>query len=89
MIHISGESGVCHSQDLIGQSTNEGYGLVHPLKPRDGDGHGLIDGLPVMDLVEGRGRERARGREGGRERARGREGGSEQGGGRDSHGTGY
>ena len=42
LVDVGGEASVRHSEDLIGQSADEGDGLVHTLESRDGDGRGLV-----------------------------------------------
>ena len=50
LVHVGGEPSVSHTEDLLGQTSNKCDRVVDPLVTRDGNGGGLVDGLPVMDL---------------------------------------
>ena len=53
LVQVGGEAGVCHAEDLVGQSTDKGNGVIHSLIARNGDGGRLIHRLPVMNLRDG------------------------------------
>ena len=42
--------GIRDPEDLLGQPSHEGYGTVHRREAWNGNGGGLVHGLPVMDL---------------------------------------
>lgn len=52
LVNVRGVASVCHAQDLIGQSAHKGDRVVDSFKPRDGNGGGLVQRLPVMNLTQ-------------------------------------
>ena len=51
LVHVRGDPGVRHTQNLAGQSTHKGDGVVQFLVARDGNGGRLVHRLPVVDLM--------------------------------------